>query len=210
MTTHVISRRGDRLRPALSVLGEVTLERARVHEGCGIARRTLAMMVAAALEGPVLWVQPGWAAERLHIPGVLQFIRPGRLIFVTAQRAEDLLWSMEEALRSGAAPLVVADLPGAPGLTPVRRLHLAAETGAQDGQYAPVGLLLTPGDGGAQGVESRWHMAPRHVPGLERWQLERRRARMLPPKGWLVEHGSDGIWRIAGGSKDDFHQNHAR
>ena len=175
MTTHVITRRGDRLRPALSVLGEVVLERARMHEGCG------------------------WVPERLYMPGVRQFMQPGRLIFVTVKRAEDLLWSMEEALRSGAVPLVVADLPDTPGLTPVRRLHLAAETGAQEGHCAPVGLLLTPGDGGAQGVESRWHMTPHHAPGLERWQLERRRARMLPPKGWLVEHGHDGSWRITGG-----------
>ena len=199
MTTHVITRRGDRLRPALSVLGEVVLERARMHEGCGVARRTFAMMAAAALEGPVLWIQPGWVPERLYMPGVRQFMQPGRLIFVTVKRAEDLLWSMEEALRSGAVPLVVADLPDTPGLTPVRRLHLAAETGAQEGHCAPVGLLLTPGDGGAQGVESRWHMTPHHAPGLERWQLERRRARMLPPKGWLVEHGHDGSWRITGG-----------
>ena len=93
--------------------------------------------------------------------------------------------------RRPGKPLVVADLPGPPALTPVRRMHLAAETGAGLGA-APLGLLLTPGDGGAQGIETRWHMAPAHEGSRRLWQLERRRARTLPPRRWQVAHPAPG------------------
>ena len=87
-----------------------------------------------------------------------------------------------------AEPSRVADLAELPALTPVRRLHLAAETGAQTTGQAPLGLILTPGPGGAPGVESRWSMAPAHDPKATCWRLERLRARMDPPKAWAVEH----------------------
>lgn len=210
----MLSRRGDRVRAALPVLDGVALERARVHEICGPARRTLAALaVRAAVEegaagakaAEVMWIRPAWMAERPYPPGLAELVAPagqmpgrlapGRLIQVAPRRAEDLLWTAEEALRSGLLALVVVDLFGPPGLVAVRRMHLAAETGAAEGRQAPVGLLLTPGDGGAPGVESRWHMAPRHGREASAWQIERRRARVAPPKAWRVELGPDGAPR---------------
>lgn len=198
MTTHALASLlppdHRRARPALPFLGALSLARARAHEFCGPSRRTLALMAARATDGPLVWIRPGWTPERLHPEGVLPLIQPGRLIFVTPRRPEDILWCVEEALRAGAAALVVAELPEPPGLTAVRRMQLAAETGAAEGRMAPTGLLLTPGEGGAPGAESRWHIAPRHGEAETRWRLERRRARGAAlPQAWdLVKRPADG------------------
>ena len=183
----LLNRKHHENRPKLVVQDDVALTLGRAHEICGNARRTFAFWVGGKTQGPVLWIRPGWMPDQPYPPGVLPWMEPGRLMLARCRRAEDLLWSMEEALRSGAVQLVVADLPGPPGLTPVRRLHLAAETGAQEGDYAPLGLMLTPGDGGATGVETRWHMAAAHKDRSSIWQLDRRRARNDAPKSWRME-----------------------
>ncbi|SEJ58063.1 protein ImuA [Cribrihabitans marinus] len=186
MPTHLLDRSRDRAAPHLSPAPGVSLRLARTHEACGPARRSFALWIAGRMTGPVLWISPDWEVDRPNPDGMLPFADPARFVFVHPRRSEDLLWCAEEALRAGAVPLVVADLPGAPALTPVRRLHLAAEQGGTQGS-APLGLLLTPGDGGAQGIESRWHMAPAHRGKARRWVLERRRARTLPPARWTAE-----------------------
>ncbi len=185
----LLTRSPARPTPGIAMLPgapELELACARVHEACGIARRTLAMWIAAQTSGPVLWVAPPYSRDALNGEGVRDWIDPARLIFVAPRRTEDLLWTMEEILRAGAVALAVGDLPGLPGLTQVRRMHLAAETGAKEGAYAPLGLLLTPGTGGAAGVESRWQLAPAHSAGHENWRLERLRARTAPQRGWDI------------------------
>lgn len=171
------------------------LARGRAHEIAGPARRAMALLLASRMRGPALWIAPSWSGERLMGDGVAAWLEPGRLVFAAARRAADLLWAAEEAARSGAAPLIAVELPAPPALTPVRRLHLAAEEGATRG-VAPLILLLTPGDGGAPGVETRWRADP--APGWARdgrprWRLARRRARMDPPAAWELCHTPDGL-----------------
>ena len=165
---------------------ELSLSKGRVHEACGPARQTFAMWLAVRTQGPVIWIAPGWAKAKLHSDGIARWIDPARLVFVHPNREEDLLWSMEETLRSGAVSLTIADLATLPGLTQIRRMHLAAENGAQSGQGTPLGLLLTPGQGGAPGVETRWSLACRHAKEQDGWNLERLRARTAPHKSWHI------------------------
>ncbi len=186
MPTHMLHRAPQRSAPTLSPTPEVVLTLARLHEACGPARYSFALWLARHTTGPVFWIAPDWGAAPLNPDGMAPFVNPARFFFVAPRRAEEALWAMEEVLRAGIVPLVVADLPGLPGLTPVRRLHLAAETGAKEGTTAPLGLILTPGQGGAQGVESRWHMAPEHSPDADAWRLTRLRARTQPPKTWQI------------------------
>lgn len=187
MDTTLLTRRSSHAhRPPLTVLGDMSLTPGRLHEFCGPARHTLAMLAAAATTGPVFWIGPAWGTDRLNPEGMRAFVGPERFTFLTPRQPIDLLWCLEEVLRAGVVPLAVADLPGLPGLTAVRRLHLAAETGAGEGKGAPLGLILTEGEGGAPGVESRWHIAPDHGPGRRAWRLSRRRARTLPPAEWQL------------------------
>ncbi|MCP5072045.1 MAG: hypothetical protein GY947_01960 [Rhodobacteraceae bacterium] len=192
MTAHLLTRRPYREAPGLPLAGDLTLAAPRVHEFCGSARRTLALMTARNIDGPVFWILCHWQYEWLHADGVQRYMDPGRITFVTPKRLEDVLWCMEETLRAGCVPLVVAELPDPPPLTPVRRLHLAAESGAEHKKCKPLGLLLTPGDGGAAGVETRWHLSPRHEADQSRWMLQRRRARMAPPAAWALNWGKTG------------------
>lgn len=186
----ILLRRSEAPRPAVALGPDVSLALGRAHEACGPARRVLAALLAGRMAGPVLWILPEHERERLHPAGCLPFLDPARLVLAPVRRAPDILWCAEEALRSGAVPLVVAELADPPALTPVRRLHLAAEAGGAASGGGPLGLLLTPGEGGAQGVESRWHLSP--LPGwagqgAPRWRLARLRARTAPEAGWVME-----------------------
>ena len=205
MQTTLLTRGQAPKRPALSLLKDIDLDLGRVHECAGRARRVFALMLAARTSGPVLWIAPAYGTDTLNPDGMLRFVDPGRFIFVAPQRAEDLLWAMEEALRSGAVPLVVADMPGFPALTPVRRLHLAAEAGAAQAPRPPLGLLLTPDEGGAQGVETRWVMQPDMAPDMTnalphdhlRWHLARSRARRAPPRDWHILQNPSCPFQVA-------------
>ena len=79
-------------RPSFAPHPEITLVLARVHEVCGSARRTFALWLASRMQGPVIWITPGWIPDQLNPEGMTAFADPGRFIFVRPRRYEDLLW----------------------------------------------------------------------------------------------------------------------
>lgn len=190
----LLSRRPHQPPPSVT-LGhpDIALALGRVHELCGSARRTLALALAARAGSPVIWIGTNKVAETLNADGIADLMPPGALVFVQGERSTTALWAMEEALRSGTAPVVIADLQTPPTMTPVRRLHLAAETGCGVGRCRPLALLLTPDVGGAPGIETRWALHPAHRPSIQRWTLDQLRARMAPPRDWLMELTAQGL-----------------
>ncbi|MGX9356619.1 ImuA family protein [Roseobacteraceae bacterium S113] len=194
----LLRRAPHRDTPALPLLGGgVSLIDGRLHEACGPARWSFAAWLIGAIQaarpGPVMWLHLGWQGDPVNPPGLANFCAPEQLIFVAANKMDDILWSMEESLRAGCVPLVVADVAEIPNLTQVRRLHLACEQGAGVLGQAPMGLMLTPGaQGGAPGVESRWHLEANHTPRATGWHLRRLRARTAPEAQFAVGLGPNG------------------
>jgi len=172
-----------------------------LHEMTASGPLAAAMSFAAALmgrmAGTVLWCRRG---ADLYGPGLSALgLTPERLIVTRAERERDLLWAMEEGLRSGALAAVLGEPSGASTVV-LRRLQLAAEAGGtaaillrpNGAKWAP-GPALTHWRIGAAPSLGRW-------PDLPRWRVELVRCRGAgkieknrhekPAKGsgsWLVE-----------------------
>lgn len=153
----------------------------RVHEATGPSRRSFAAALAGRLAGPVLWVLDGRVRETLCPQGLGPFFDPARLVLARPLGWRAVLQATEEALRSGAAPLVVAELAEAPDLTASRRLQLAA------GRGGGRGLCLMPRPHSrANAAETRWHCTP--LPGPH------------PRQGWTLtkaKRARPGLWEVA-------------
>lgn len=157
------------------------LANGRVHEATGSGRRAFALALAARLSGPVLWAQEVSALDVLYAPGVARFVDPARLIMVRPTGGLQVLQVVEEALRSGAVPLVVADLGEAPDLTISRRLQLAAGTGRGRGLcLIPEHRLRT------NAAETRWRCTPHadNVDTLQDWEIVKNK------------RGRLGLWQV--------------
>jgi protein ImuA len=144
---------------------------------------------------PVLWC----AAEAdLYAPGVaLCGLDPARLVLAEARSDRDILWAMEEGLRSPALGAVVGELGALPSAAS-RRLQLAA---AASGVTAFALRRWRTGEAAARqrdlpiAAATRWQVAalPGDVaagePGVgrPRWRVELWRCRGGMPAEWLVE-----------------------
>ena len=136
------------------------------------------------LDSPILWCQHG---DNLYGQGLTEFgINPDRLILVKGKSDNDILWAMEEGLRSSGISGVIGEPFKIPPIAG-RRLQLAAEENC-----VPCLLLrpenrckkpqsITP----TNAALTRWHVtaAPSITPasgrglGAPKWNLELQRYR---------------------------------
>ncbi|MTH61739.1 ImuA family protein [Paracoccus litorisediminis] len=158
----------------------LALAPARVHEAEGQGRSSFALFQALRHPGPIFWVLPQREPHRPLPDG----LPPGvaeRLHLIETRTETDLLWAIEEALRSPASGFVIGEPGKALNLTAGRRLQLAAEAGRT------TGLLLIREGHGCNAAETRWHCEPVAGPAdstRHRWRLKKNKS------------GTFGMWAV--------------
>ncbi len=129
-----------------------------IHIG---AAQGYAVALAALTRGSVLWVETDFARMENgapYGPGLaLHGLAPDRQVMLAVPRATDVLWAMEEALRSRAVTIVIGDVPDDRTLdegTATRRLSLTAR------EARGLGLLLRhrPSEA-ASAAATRWQVS---------------------------------------------------
>jgi protein ImuA len=145
--------------------------------------------------GMVLWCLP---RPDLYGPGVAAYgLDPGRIVLVLTSRDSDILWAMEEGLRTLGIAAVVGEV-GSLSAVASRRLQLAAE------RFGITAFLLRRWRDGGQAARervlpnaatTRWRIAAlpsspaRDEPGVgrPRWRVELLRCRGGEPACWEME-----------------------
>ena len=205
------------------------LARAGLHDvtpaAYGDSAAAMAFVVALALSAfaadardrrPLLWCRLQNEARehgKLYGHGLEALGLPrARFLTVTLKTPMAVLWTMEEALRSGALSLVIADAdPRSADLTATRRLVLAGGAGRAAGL-----LVFTRDAGAATASHTRWRVAsapsqaPPHdaqAPGAPAWTIELTRARGGRPGLWQMEwqHAPHRFNLVSGLSGGAFH-----
>jgi len=120
----------------------------------------LALAARAGMRKHTLWIQPDFAgteAGGLYGPGLTALGLPmERLILLRVARPADVLWAMEEGLKSRVVSAAIAELTGngaCADLTATRRLVLAAR------------------DGGGLGLLLRHRFSPEPSAAATRWDI---------------------------------------
>ena len=180
------------------------LPRGALHEivaggpgvGEGFAAALLARFIAG--RGPALWCL---ARGDLFGPGLGAFgLAPDRLIIARARHSDDVLWAMEEGLRSGVPGAVLGE-PRGLDLAAGRRLQLAARAGGVACLVLRV-AGITKSEISAAVTRWRVDAAPSLPPdglltnglaglGALRWRVELLRCRGAVPRQWLLEWNNE-------------------
>ena len=164
-----------------------------VHEICEAAHGDFpaltgfALAARASRKGAVAWIrQASLMREHGHIlQAGLQSLSRSRpaILNITTRKLGEALWATEEAIRSAAVGVVIAELEDA-DFTATRRLTLATSR-----HGTPVILLMPHARTGSTAATARWRVSTRpsapnrydpHAPGALRWRAVLERARQAP------------------------------
>lgn len=144
---------------------------------------------AAGADGCILWCRHAKVERETGLPygpGLARFgLRAGQFLFVRAKHPVDVLWAMEEGLRTPGLAAVVGD-GIQPDFTATRRLQLAAEAMNTPAFILPPLQKTT----FASAALTRWDIAAvlnKHRNKTMRWQANLRRCRGGAPKNWIIE-----------------------
>jgi protein ImuA len=164
---------------------------------------------AADAQKQILWcLRADTAAETgaLYAPGLRSFgLDASRVLAVRAESTAQVLWAMEEGLRSGGLAAVIGEVEAnskGVDVSATRRLQLAAEA------RGVTALLVVPHASAVTGAVTRWHVSslggerdgsaglrtlrasPREPNRTElgpRWQVDLTRCRGGAPASWELE-----------------------
>lgn len=171
----------------LAALHEIESAGAADEDGAAVTF-LVGILARLAPARPVLWCLQ---RPDLHAPGLaLAGLDAQRLVLLRAPNERDILWAMEEGLRSCALAAVVGEVEALS--TPAsRRLQLAAESAGVTGFV----LHRNAGEAAASAAVTRWRVAALPSaptlgePGIgrSRWRVELLRCRGGMPAAWDVE-----------------------
>jgi len=185
-----------------------------LHEITGPASVGFLIRLLSRLSGPILWCVSSAEGRRLYGPGLVRAgLDPTRLTIAAGRSSTDILWAVEEGLKSRALAAVVLESDAILSLTASRRLHLAAETGGC------FGFVLSQANGNKATVPpsaalTRWRVDP--LPDLSTeeqlskkaltWavRLQRCRGAVLSTvsSAAVDDAGSFGEWRVRVGARE--------
>jgi protein ImuA len=143
-------------------------------------------------KGAIAWIG---TSLKLFPPALFSFnIEPSRVLFIDLKREKELLWTMEEALKSEALSAVVGEIPEVSFIAS-RRLQLAVEKSRVTGFL----LRTNPKNLTTTACVTRWQITslpgdPGEMPGVgfPRWKVKLEKVRNGQPGEWIVE------WRPGG------------
>ena len=169
---------------AVAIGGGIALAKGRVHEVTGDAADMFAIMTAAQLAGPVIWVGDDRNVRSLAPTGLQRFLDPARLIVTSGVDRTEILYATEQSLRSDGVACVIAEIGGGPDLDVSRRLQLAAEEGGA------IGLLILTGRAQTSACQTRWVCKARVDDGAGwDWRLVKNKGG--PTTAWRVNWTED-------------------